>query len=108
MQEPELYFWLLLSLAFAKPYKQLMQEMDSEDLALYMAFYELEPWGGKRGDLQAASISRLMYQLNRGKDSPDLPQAAFLPTLREEKPQPPTKQQLINKLLAMAGPKKGK
>ena len=57
----------------------MLAEMTWTQLREWMAFYELDPWGGPRGDLQAAIVASTMANLWRQKGRA-YRVADFLPT----------------------------
>lgn len=40
-----------------------MQEVDSAEFGLWMAEYNIEPWGDRRGDLQAGIIASVAHNV---------------------------------------------
>lgn len=63
--------------------RRLLDEFDSHELAEWMAYYRLEPWGEERADIRAAIIARTIAA-TVSKEPPDL--EAFLP-FRDSEPQ---------------------
>jgi hypothetical protein len=52
-----------------------------EKLARWMAYFELEPFGPIQEDLRAGMECSLLYNSNRGKDSPAKAPEDFFPSL---------------------------
>ena len=50
--------------------RQLLNSIDSHELAEWMAFFRLNPFGERRADIRAALISSVIANVNRGKDQP--------------------------------------
>lgn len=47
--------------------RELLSTIGSDELAEWMAYYDLEPWGGARGDLQAGIVASVMCNLRRDR-----------------------------------------
>lgn len=47
--------------------RELLSRIDTAELVEWMAFYELEPFGYFRRDLEAAMIAQTIANVNRGK-----------------------------------------
>lgn len=47
--------------------RQLLAEIDSAELTEWMAYYRLEPFGGQRGDFQAALVAQTVAACHGGK-----------------------------------------
>mgnify|MGYP003151380016 CR=1 FL=1 len=65
--------------------KQLLQNIDSRELAEWAAYNSLEPIGGKRGDLHAGIIASTIANVNRGKGSKTFSPTDFMLVDRDEK-----------------------
>jgi Protein of unknown function (DUF4035) len=48
--------------------RELLSSLDSEEIAEWAAFYRLDPFGGIRGDYQAAVVAQVVAQANAKKD----------------------------------------
>ena len=46
--------------------------------AAYMAYYRDDPWGDHRADIRSAQITKMLYDVNRGKDSKERKLTDFL------------------------------
>ncbi len=56
----------------------LLSELTWPQLREWIAYYELDPWGGPRGDLQAGIIASTMANIHRGRKAPLRPRD-FMP-----------------------------
>lgn len=45
----------------------MLGRIDSRELAEWMAFYRIDPWGGQRTDIGAAVVASTVANVNRGK-----------------------------------------
>ena len=79
--------------------RELLQRIDSRELAEWMAYYSTEPFGGTRGDLQAGVIASTIANVNKGKRGKAFTPGDFMPLMKKPK-QTVTDQ--INILNAMA------
>lgn len=57
---------------------ELLNSLSSLELAEWMAYDKLEPFGELRDDYRAALICHTLYQINASKDSPKLNLEDFL------------------------------
>lgn len=64
--------------------KRLLTEFDSHELAEWMAYYKLEPWGEERADIRAAIVARTVAS-QWAKEPPEL--EAFMPFREQDEPQ---------------------
>ena len=48
--------------------RELLARIDSKELSEWMAYYELNPFGTVRDDLQAGIIASTIANVNRGKN----------------------------------------
>lgn len=48
--------------------RELLARMDSQELAEWMAFYELEPWGEVRADWRVGNVAALLRNIHRSED----------------------------------------
>jgi len=73
-------------LALGKTVSQLLAETSSRELSEWMAYYNIEPFGGKRADLQAATVVQavLLPHIKKGKKAPTLKECC----LKFERPKP--------------------
>lgn len=58
----------------------MLSELTWPQMREWLAFYQIDPWGGARGDVQAAIVSSTMANMWRGKGKPARAVADFLPT----------------------------
>ena len=56
-----------------------MARIDSKELSEWMAYYELEPFGHVRTDLNAGIIAATIANVNRGKQGQAYRPADFMP-----------------------------
>jgi hypothetical protein len=62
--------------------------MDSEDIAEARAMYNLEPWDGLRGDVQAGIVASTIANVHRGTNQPAVSLRDFLIDWFKLPPQP--------------------
>ena len=74
-----------MALALGCSVRELLARIDSHELAEWMAFYSLEPFGHVRGDLQAGIVAATIANANSGKGSKTFQPADFMPLM--EKPE---------------------
>tara|TARA_Y100000310_G_scaffold345359_1_gene464118 strand:- start:3952 stop:4218 length:267 start_codon:yes stop_codon:yes gene_type:complete len=67
--------------------KQLLQNIDSRELAEWAAYHSIEPIGGMRGDLQAGIVASTIANVNRGKDTKSFSPSDFMPIGKEAEDQ---------------------
>jgi hypothetical protein len=81
--------------------RQLLAEVDSRELAEWMAYDRLDPLGDERADYRAAIIAATVANRSRGKGERSYSPADFVPDFDA---QPPTHAELAEKarLLALA------
>lgn len=58
----------------------LLQSMSADIFAEWAAYYELEPWGGERGDLRAGIVASVIANTHRHKDHRPFTPHDFMPT----------------------------
>lgn len=46
---------------------ELLRQMSAQQLEEWRAYYELEPWGGVRGDLQAGIVASALWNIYRDR-----------------------------------------
>lgn len=59
--------------------RELLARIDSRELSEWMAYYELNPFGTVRDDLQAGIIASTIANVNRGKSDKPFAPADFMP-----------------------------
>jgi hypothetical protein len=79
------YFRLALALGYAHP-DFLLCQLSSAQIAEWMAYYRLEPFGEGVRWLRAGTIASVIANVFRGKGSRVLKPSDFMP----EEPKPPT------------------
>jgi hypothetical protein len=52
---------------------------DAEEFREWMAFYELDPWGGERGDLRTGIVASVIANVNRPSGSKPITPSDFMP-----------------------------
>lgn len=75
---------------------ELLERISSRELTEWMAYYELEPFGQERGDLQAGVVASVIANVNR---DPKKSRKEYKPddfVLVFEKPEPKTPQEIYN------------
>ena len=65
--------------------RELLARIDSRELSEWMAYYELNPFGSVRNDLQAGIVASTIANVNRGKNDKSFTPSDFMPYM--EKPQ---------------------
>ena len=63
---------------------RMLSEISSRDLAEWMAFSRLEPWGEERADLRMGIIASTIANANRGKGQKPYKVQDFLPSFEQE------------------------
>ena len=71
-----------------------------------LAFYRVQPWGDQRADLRSAQIVKMLYDVNRGKNSKDRKLTDFL--MFWKKPAAPADPNIGQSVLAAFGKLMGK
>lgn len=87
--------------------RQLLAEIDSAELTEWLAFYRIDPFGDQRGDVQSATVARMVYLANCDKKAPTLSLKEFMPFLPPEPEQSPEDQMAMFKALTRNAGKKG-
>jgi hypothetical protein len=83
---------------------QLLDEMPSSELAEWMAFASIEPFGGAVDDLRAGLAPAVALNLNRTKDADPISPMTFFPWADKAaapEPEPETPEQISEKLRAL-------
>ena len=65
--------------------RELLARIDSRELSEWMAYYELNPFGSVRNDLQAGIVASTIANVNRGKNDKSFTPSDFMPYM--DKPQ---------------------
>ena len=65
--------------------RELLARIDSRELSEWMAYYEVNPFGSVRDDLQAGIVASTIANVNRGKNDKSFTPSDFMPYM--EKPQ---------------------
>lgn len=65
------------------PVGELLQRTSSRELAEWMAYAGLEPWGESRADLRMGILASLTANINRGKDQEPFKPSDFIPRFDE-------------------------
>lgn len=75
MEHPDRFFLFRLAALFGCTVRELKKRVSSKELIEWMAFYNLDPWGGYRLDINSAQICTTMANIHRASDSKgfDLP-----------------------------------
>ena len=59
--------------------REMLARFDSKELSEWMAYYELNPFGTVRDDLQAGIIASTIANVNRGKSDKSFTPSDFMP-----------------------------
>ena len=59
--------------------REMLARIDSNELSEWMAFYELDPFGSVRTDLNAGVIAATIANVNRGKNGKTFQPSDFMP-----------------------------
>ncbi len=59
--------------------RELLERIDSRELAEWMAYYTLDPFGSVRTDLNAGVIAATIANANKGKNGRPFQPADFMP-----------------------------
>jgi hypothetical protein len=65
----------------------LALHISSKQLAEWMAYYRIEPWGEERGDLRSAMVASIIANVNRKKGAKPFRPIDFMPYFAEERDQ---------------------
>lgn len=74
-------FWHRLALALGGTVAELQDRMPYREFLEWVAFYQIEPWGDVRGDMQTALLAGLTANIHRDrkKQSKAFTPADFMP-----------------------------
>lgn len=75
--------------------------MDAAEIAEWMAFYRIEPWGEELTDTRWALLTALIYNANRGSGPPK--GVDQFQMVRDPEERPPLTAERIREALAMSG-----
>ena len=64
---PEYAFWFRLAGHLKCTVRELQLRMTAREFVEWGVYYQLDPWGGERGDLQAAIVASTVANCNRTK-----------------------------------------
>ena len=73
-----------MALALGCTVRELLARIDSRELAEWRAFYQMEPFGHFRGDLQAGIIASTIANVNKGKKGQAFTPADFMPLIEKQ------------------------
>ena len=71
-----------LALALGRTVNELISTLDAAELVEWMAFYRIDPWGGYRTDLAAATIAATMANIKRAPNQTAYSTDDFIPYQR--------------------------
>lgn len=71
-----------LALQLGRTVNELTSTLDAAELVEWMAFYRLDPWGGYRTDLAAATIAATMANIKRAPNQTAYSTDDFIPYQR--------------------------
>lgn len=82
----------------------LLDELSSSQLAEWIAFYQLEPWGEERADLRAGIVASTIANVNRSpkRKKPYAPED-FMPRFEDEEDPEETAARLMAQMKAALG-----
>jgi hypothetical protein len=63
--------------------RELLARIDSRELAEWMVYYGLDPFGDVRGDLQAGIVASTIANANKGKNGRAFTPADFMPLIKK-------------------------
>lgn len=72
-----------LALTMGRPLKALLLELDAEELVLWEAFAELEPFGPREEGYQRAALIAAVKNAWRGRGAPPVRPDEIFPWLRQ-------------------------
>ena len=81
--DSELRFRHRLALALGRTVAELDATLSSRELVEWMAFWQLEPFGGPQEDYRSGLLAMLFYNAHKGKGGRTLGIADFFPSLGE-------------------------
>ena len=62
----------------------LLDQLSATDLAEWMEFYKLEPWGDERADYRAGVVASVVANIHRGKDVKPFKPLDFMPFVEKK------------------------
>ncbi|SAK69476.1 hypothetical protein AWB80_03570 [Caballeronia pedi] len=71
--------WMRIASKLGMSVRRAKLEVSSAEYADWVALFEREPWGEHIEDLRVGTLMSLLYNMNRGKNSPALRAAEFTP-----------------------------
>ncbi|MFA9202794.1 MAG: DUF4035 domain-containing protein [Flavobacteriales bacterium] len=71
-----------LALQLGRTVNELTSTLDAAELVEWMAFYRIDPWGGYRTDLAAATIAATMANIKRAPNQTAYSTDDFIPYQR--------------------------
>ena len=63
----------------------MLASMSSRELSEWMAFYTIDPFDERRGDLRAGLVASTIANVHRGKNQPPFKPLDFMPYAEEER-----------------------
>ena len=60
--------------------------MTSTEVTDWLAFFQLDPWGGERGDMRAGIVASVVANVNRGNTRAPFEASDFMPKFGPAKP----------------------
>ena len=63
--------------------RELLARVDSRELSEWMAYYQLDPFGNVREDLQAGIVASTIANVNRGKNDKAFQPSDFMPLMEK-------------------------
>ncbi len=87
----------------------LLAKMTSRQLAEWIAYYRMEPWGEDRADLRSGIVASTMANINRKKGASPFKPEDFMPRFDKKKETVPDTQKIreaMTRLVAIQNRKK--
>ena len=79
-------FYFRLALALGCTVRELLERLDSQELAEWTAYAEIEPWGEERADLRSGIHAAATVNLWRGKGQRPCQASDFMPKFGQPEP----------------------
>jgi hypothetical protein len=96
-------FRLCLALGVSHP-DTLLRELTAKQLAEWMAFYGIDPFGDQRADLRIGILCATMNNRWRGKNEQPAEPVSFMPFVRQTEQSPEEIQRTLRSILGQVMP----
>lgn len=84
MRRPRRRFYFNLALALGMPVSELLQRVSAPEMAEWLAFFDLEPFGPRMDDLRCGIVASTIANVNRGKGAKAFAPKDFTPWADDE------------------------